>query len=70
MPINSNGVSWYNDFITTTGNVVLDLLHNFHPESGARLHKLRVYETLSDPMGREVCGYLLLRGSGQARVYA
>jgi Mn-containing catalase len=30
MPVNSNGQSWNNDFITTTGNVVFDLLHNFH----------------------------------------
>uniref|UniRef100_UPI0038F6A829 manganese catalase family protein n=1 Tax=Streptomyces niveiscabiei TaxID=164115 RepID=UPI0038F6A829 len=29
-PVNGNGVSWNNDFITTTGNVVTDLLHNFH----------------------------------------
>lgn len=70
MPVNSNGVSWNNDFITTTGNVVLDLLHNFHLECGARLHKLRVYETLSDPTGREVCGYLLVRGSVHAHAYA
>jgi Mn-containing catalase len=70
MPINSNGQSWNNDFITTTGNVVLDLLHNFHLECGARLHKLRVYETLSDPTGREVCGYLLVRGSVHAHSYA
>jgi Mn-containing catalase len=69
-PVNSNGQSWNNDFITTTGNVVLDLLHNFHLECGARLHKLRVYETLSDPTGREVCGYLLVRGSVHAHAYA
>ena len=36
MPVNSNGQSWNNDFITTTGNVVLDLLHNFHLECGAQ----------------------------------
>jgi Mn-containing catalase len=70
MPVNSNGQSWNNDFITTTGNVVLDLLHNFHLECGARLHKLRVYETLTDPTGREVCGYLLVRGSVHAHAYA
>jgi Mn-containing catalase len=70
MPVNSNGVSWNNDFITTTGNVVIDLLHNFHLECGARLHKLRVYETLTDPTGREVCGYLLVRGSVHAHAYA
>jgi len=70
MPVNSNGHSWNNDFITTTGNVVFDLLHNFHLECGARLHKLRVYESLSDPTGREVCGYLLVRGSVHAHAYA
>ncbi|MGK9055677.1 manganese catalase family protein [Neorhizobium petrolearium] len=70
MPINSNGAPWNNDFITTTGNVVLDLLHNFHLECGARLHKLRVYETVTDPTGREVCGYLLVRGSVHAHAYA
>ena len=56
--------------VTTTGNVIFDLLHNFHLECGARLHKLRVYETLSDPTGREVCGYLLVRGSVHAHAYA
>ena len=69
-PVNSNGLSWNNDFVTTTGNVIFDLLHNFHLECGARLHKLRVYETLTDPTGREVCGYLLVRGSVHAHAYA
>ena len=69
-PVNSNGAPWNNDFITTTGNVVTDLLHNFHLECGARLHKLRVYETLTDPTGREDCGYLLVRGSVHAHAYA
>jgi Mn-containing catalase len=70
VPIDSNGLSWNKDFITTTGNVIFDLLHNFHLECGARLHKLRVYETLTDPTGREVCGYLLVRGSVHAHAYA
>jgi Mn-containing catalase len=48
----------------------VDLLHNFHLECGARLHKLRVYETLTDPTGREVCGYLLVRGGVHAHAYA
>ena len=69
-PVNSNGASWNNDFVTTTGNVVVDLLHNFHLECGARLHKLRVYETVKDPCAREVCGYLLVRGSVHAHAYA
>lgn len=69
-PTNSNGVSWNQDFVTTTGNVIFDLLHNFHLECGARLHKLRVYESLTDATGREVCGYLLVRGSVHAHAYA
>ena len=69
-PVNSNGASWNNDFVTTSGNVITDLLHNFHLECGARLHKLRVYSTLTDPTGREVCGYLLVRGSVHAHAYA
>lgn len=70
MPMNSNGVSWNMDFVTTTGNVIMDLLHNFHLECGARLHKLRVYETMTEPTGREVCGYLLVRGGVHAHAYA
>jgi Mn-containing catalase len=72
LPVNSNSMSWNADMVTTTGNVVMDLLHNFHLECGARLHKLRVYETLSatDATGREVCGYLLVRGQVHAHAYA
>jgi len=69
-PVNSNGMSWNVDHITTTGNVIFDLLHNFHLECGARLHKLRVYETVSDETSREVCGYLLVRGGVHAHAYA
>ncbi len=70
MPMNSNGASWNMDFVTTTGNVVVDLLHNFHLECGARIHKLRVYETMKEATGREVCAYLLVRGSVHAHAYA
>jgi len=70
VPVDSNGVSWNQGFVTSTGNVVVDLLHNFHLECGARLHKLRVYETVSDATSREVCGYLLVRGSVHAHAYA
>jgi Mn-containing catalase len=70
LPMNSGGHSWNLDHVTTTGNVVFDLLHNFHLECGARVHKLRVYETLTEPTGREVCGYLLVRGSVHAHAYA
>ena len=70
VPVNSNSMSWNVDMVTTTGNVVFDLLHNFHLECGARLHKLRVYEMQTTPTGREVCGYLLVRGSVHAHSYA
>ena len=45
---------------------------NFRSKAKLRpfLHKLRVYETLTDPTGREVCGYLLVRGSVHAHAYA
>ena len=69
MPVNSDGVSWNNDFVATTVNVMLDLLHNFL-ECGARLHKLGVYETLFDATCREVCGYLLGRGCVHASACA
>ena len=45
-PINSNAQPWNNDFVTTTGNVIVDLLHNFHLECGARL--TREVETVTD----------------------
>jgi Mn-containing catalase len=70
MPMNSNAASWNMDMVTTTGNLIIDLLHNFHLECGARIHKLRVYETMVEPTGREVCGYLLVRGSVHAHAYA
>ena len=69
-PVNSNSMSWNVDMVTTTGNLIIDLLHNFHLECGARIHKLRVYETMTEATGREVCGYLLVRGSLHAHAYA
>lgn len=48
----------------------MDMLFNFHLECGARTHKLRVYETMTEPTGREVCAYLLVRGSVHAHAYA
>ncbi len=70
VPVNSNSMAWNVDMVTTTGNVVVDLIHNFHLECGARLHKLRVYEIQTSPTGREVCAYLLVRGSVHAHAYA
>ena len=69
-PVNSDGIPWNGSFVTNTGNVIMDMLFNFHLECGARLHKLRVYETMTEEVGREVCAYLLVRGSVHAHAYA
>lgn len=70
IPADSNGIPWNGAFVTNTGNVIMDMLFNFHLECGARIHKLRVYETMTEEVGREVCGYLLVRGSVHAHAYA
>ena len=70
MPVDSDGLPWNGTYVTSTGNVVMDMLFNFHLECGARLHKLRVYETMTEATGGEVCGYLLVRGSVHAHAYA
>lgn len=70
IPADSNGIPWNGSFVTNTGNVIMDMLFNFHLECGARIHKLRVYETMTEDVGREVCGYLLVRGSVHAHAYA
>ena len=70
MPMDSNGIPWNGTFVTTTGNLIQDMLFNFHLECGARIHTLRVYETMTEATGREVCGYLLVRGSVHAHAYA
>ncbi|HEX8416304.1 MAG TPA: manganese catalase family protein [Methylobacterium sp.] len=69
-PSDSNGIPWNGSFVTSTGNVIMDMLFNFHLECGARVHKLRTYETMTEAVGREVCAYLLVRGSVHAHAYA
>ena len=69
IPADSNGIPWNGSFVTNTGNVIMDMLFNFHLECGARIHKLRVYETMTEEVGREVCAYLLVRGSVHAHAY-
>ena len=48
---------------------MLDLLHNFFLESGARTHKARVYEMTSNPAARTMIGYLLVRGGVHQAAY-
>jgi Mn-containing catalase len=59
---NSMGQPWQGDYVFNSGDLVLDLLHNFFLESGARLHKIRVYEMTDHPIARRMLGYLLVRG--------
>lgn len=65
----SMGSFWHGDYVFNSGNLVLDLLHNFFLECGARLHKIRVYEMTRNPVAREMIGYLLVRGGVHATAY-
>ncbi|QIA27863.1 manganese catalase family protein [Thermaerobacter sp. PB12/4term] len=67
---NSMGAPWSGDYVFSSGNLVLDLLHNFFLECGARLQKIRVYEMTTNPVAREMIGYLLVRGGVHALAYA
>lgn len=70
MPSNSMGQPWTGDYVFNSGNLVLDLLHNFFLENGARTHKLRVYQMTDNPAARQMLGYLFTRGGVHARAYA
>lgn len=67
---NSVGQAWTGDFVFSSGNLILDLLHNFFLENGARTNKLRVYEMTKDPCARQMLGYLFVRGGVHALAYA
>lgn len=66
----SMGRPWTGDYVFNGGNLVLDLLHNFFLECGARTHKMRVYEMTDHPTAREMIGYLLVRGGVHIVAYA
>ncbi|WP_407572935.1 manganese catalase family protein [Deinococcus altitudinis] len=66
----SRGMPWTGDNVFSSGNLVLDLLHNYFLESGARNNKLRVYEMVKDPVGKALTGYLLVRGGVHQVAYA
>lgn len=67
---NSMGQPWRGDYVFASGNLILDLLHNFFLECGARTQKLRVYEMTRNPAAREMLGYLFVRGGVHALAYA
>ena len=69
IPGNSMGQAWTGDYVFNSGNLVLDLLHNFFLECGARTHKMRVYEMTDHPTAREMIGYLLVRGGVHATAW-
>ncbi len=70
MAVNQGGHPWRGDYIFNSGNLVLDLLHNFFLENGARTVKLRVYEMTKNPAARTMLGYLFTRGGVHAHAYA
>ena len=70
MAQDSRSIPWTGDNVFSSGNLTLDLLHNFFLESGARQHKLRVYEMSTDPTAKALCGYLLVRGGIHQLAYA
>jgi Mn-containing catalase len=70
LPIDSQGNPWNGTYVFSSGNLKLDLLHNFFLECGARANKIRVYEMVDDPVAREMVGYLLVRGGTHIVAYA
>ena len=70
MPFDSMGNPWNGSYVTATGNLKMDLLHNFFLECGARANKMRVYEMCPDATARAMVGYLLVRGGVHIVAYA
>ena len=70
LPVDSMGNPWTGAYVFSSGNLKLDLLHNFFLECGARGNKIRVYEMVKDPTARAMVGYLLVRGGVHIVAYA
>ncbi|MEA2514110.1 MAG: Mn-containing catalase, partial [Thermomicrobiales bacterium] len=70
LPIDSMGNPWTGQNVFSSGNLKLDLLHNFFLECGARANKIRAYEMTDDPTARAMIGYLLVRGGVHVVAYA
>jgi len=70
LPMDSQGNFWTGANVFSSGNLKLDLLHNFFLECGARANKIRVYEMVDDPTAREMVGFLLVRGGVHIVAYA
>lgn len=70
LPVDSMGNFWTGANVFSSGNLKLDLIHNFFLECGARANKIRVYEMVDDPTAREMVGFLLVRGGVHIVAYA
>jgi Mn-containing catalase len=70
LPVDSMGNPWTGANVFSSGNLKLDLLHNFFLECGARANKMRVYEMTDDPTARAAVGFLLVRGGVHIVAYA
>jgi Mn-containing catalase len=70
LPMDSMGDWWTGANVFSSGNLRLDLLHNFFLECGARANKMRVYEMVTDPTARAMVGFLLVRGGVHVVAYA
>ena len=70
LPVDSMGNPWTGANVFSSGNLKLDLLHNFFLECGARGNKIRVYEMVKDPTARAMVGFLLVRGGVHIVAYA
>ena len=70
LPMDSQGNFWTGANVFSSGNLKLDLLHNFFLECGARANKIRVYEMVEDPTARACVGFLLVRGGVHIVAYA
>lgn len=66
----SQGNFWSGQHVFCSGNLKLDLLHNFFLECGARANKIRVYEMAKEPTARALTGFLLVRGGVHIVAYA
>lgn len=64
------GHFWTGMDVFSSGNLVADLLHNFFLETGARMHKHRVYQMTTNETARAMIGYLMIRGGVHQAAYA
>jgi len=70
LPVDSMGNPWTGQNVFSSGNLKLDLIHNFFLECGARANKIRAYEMTDDATARAMIGYLLVRGGVHVVAYA